>query len=581
MHPQLHGTLTTLRALRGFDAARCLQAKSILLQQFFARSALTTAVVGVSGGVDSAVVLGLLTHTARAPASPLTRVVGVLAPYTAIPQGVSNQTTATERGREVIRAFAARSIELELSPLHTVAKSLIDASTHITGNAWADGQLVSNLRTPALYQVVTLLTQSGHPGILVGTTTRDEGSYIGYFGKASDGLCDLQPISDLHKSEVYALAHLLGVPDSVLTAAPTGDIWDGRTDHELLAVTFTAVELDTRLRCLPATEQAALTSAWSDEARAEFTATRARIEQLHRENAHKYHGSSPAAHLDVYERAVPGGWRSDTPPVLETSSHHFTNPVSFAPTTTESLSHPTSAIIHSTPLPALGESAHLLHNLFTQTELDTLLTELAAHEWLPVGIDGRRAGFDPARAPIGSWRLSHHSPAIARALWTRIAAHIPAIRLMAADTPTDHDDHPVWRATGINPLLRFIRYSRGGGLVPHYDSTYVSSPDRRTLMSAVLSLTGNGETRIIKDPKRGSRDYADWPEFAKPTDVALAIPLPAGSALIFDHRILHDTAPLTGDAERIVLRTDVEFTRCGVPSKNTFPAHMLGMERPR
>ena len=53
-----------------------------------------------------------------------------------------------------------------------------------------------------------------------GTTNRDEGAYLGFFGKASDGMVDLQPISDLHKSEVRALATRLGVPAEIVEAAP-------------------------------------------------------------------------------------------------------------------------------------------------------------------------------------------------------------------------------------------------------------------------------------------------------------------------------------------------------------------------
>jgi hypothetical protein len=151
-------------------------------------------------------------------------------------------------------------------------------------------------------------------------------------------------------------------------------------------------------------------------------------------------------------------------------------------------------------------------------------------------------------------------------------------------TPTDHDDHPVWRAHGLNPLMRFIRYRPGGGLVPHYDSSFVRSAGERTLMSVVLGLT-DGETRIIHDSQvdvpRARKDYADWPAFARPEDVALAIPLRAGSALILDHRILHDSAPISRDVDKLVLRTDVMFVRCGVPAERVFPARMLGMARER
>jgi hypothetical protein len=64
------------------------------------------------------------------------------------------------------------------------------ASTGIKGTAWASGQLVSYLRTPMLYYQTALLTEQGFRSIACGTTNRDEGSYIGFFGKASDGSID-------------------------------------------------------------------------------------------------------------------------------------------------------------------------------------------------------------------------------------------------------------------------------------------------------------------------------------------------------------------------------------------------------
>jgi NH3-dependent NAD+ synthetase len=122
MHAQLHATLAGLRARRGFDAGRCLQAKIALLVRYFRRSALTTAVVGVSGGVDSAVVLGLLVRAAR---PRIRRSRGSSACWR--PTSTSRRVSAIRhrhgaRGGRSIRTFAAECIELDLSRMHAVAK---------------------------------------------------------------------------------------------------------------------------------------------------------------------------------------------------------------------------------------------------------------------------------------------------------------------------------------------------------------------------------------------------------------------------------------------------------------------------
>ena len=76
----LHRALALLRRRRGFDAALVLQAKSALLRAYCAQSGLAGVVVGVSGGVDSAVTLALCAQVARLPSSPLRRVVAALLP---------------------------------------------------------------------------------------------------------------------------------------------------------------------------------------------------------------------------------------------------------------------------------------------------------------------------------------------------------------------------------------------------------------------------------------------------------------------------------------------------------------------
>jgi NAD+ synthase (glutamine-hydrolysing) len=92
---------------------------------------------------------------------------------------------------------------------------------NVQGKPWAAGQLAPYLRTPTLYYLTSLLTQEGMKAVVCGTTNRDEGAYLGFFGKASDGMVDLQLIADLHKSEVYALGKLLAVPEKILTRTPT------------------------------------------------------------------------------------------------------------------------------------------------------------------------------------------------------------------------------------------------------------------------------------------------------------------------------------------------------------------------
>lgn len=576
LHPALVVLLASLRGRRGFVAQRCVQAKVALLNTYMRDSGLKACVVGVSGGVDSAVTLALACAAARAPGSAIERVVAALMPMF-VAEGASNQDLALARGREVAARFGVEAVTVDLSAGQIAVKRAVDGGAGVVGGPWAAGQLVSYLRAPALYYLTSLLAQEGRPAVLLGTTNRDEGGYIGFFGKASDGMVDIQPISDLHKSEVYALARHLDVPASVVAAVPTGDVFDGRTDEQMIGTSYDFIELYTLLLALGDDERAGLVGALEAEARAQYEAQRSRLEALHGYNAHKYLGGSPAIHLDAYERAVPGGWtESPAAPVRAVTGPvgGWVGEFTMSPATLEALdSRPAPS--RCAAIADFGDSALLVHDLLAPDERRALCAELERRSWVPVGQHGMLRGFDPRVDAVGSYRATCHEPRIAGLLWARLAGRIPMVRTMQDDTPTDWDDCRVWRAVGVNPLLRFIRYERGGLLVPHYDAHYEGPEGDRTLMSVLVYLSEDlaaeegGATRLLIDPQRNrplyERDYADWaaPEAADSPRVLLRVPVRGGSALILDHRVLHDAERLVGARPKLLLRTDLVFRRCG------------------
>ena len=451
----------------------------------------------------------------------------------------------------------------------------------MTGDAWASGQLVSYLRTPALFYLTSLETQRGRPSLLIGTTNRDEGGFIGYFGKAADAMVDLQLISDIHKSEIVAASRLLGVPQSVLDAAPTGDIYDGRNDEQLIGASYDFIELHSLLLSSgDQTEQRRLTASLSTEAREQFDHFTARLNTLNRQNAHKYLGGSPAVHLDVYERAVPGGWRVETVQAAQAVNNStFVNQFEIDPVVIERINDvPSPAVVKTSriEMPGFEESAFKFKNLMSGDECEALRAELDKQDWIPVGRDGMLKNFDPAKDVVGSYRATYYSEDFARRLWNRIAPSFPTLRVMDEFTPADWDGDPVWRAVGVSPLMRFIRYTQHGLLVPHYDAPYNYSDGKRTLMSMVLYLTQSGPddggaTRFIVDPQRhlplAERVYKDWTDLARARDILAPVAPELGSALVFDHRILHDSEMIRGTAPKIIMRTDIIFERCGLPGQ--------------
>lgn len=304
----LQTLLTEFRDQEGFDAAAYVESKTKRLLQYLTAYELKSCVVGVSGGVDSALVLAIAAHALKQPDSPLVEVVPVLLPVFD-PKAATNQDVATARGKELCSVMGLNPVIIDLTSAHACTQGLVDAAMGEQGQEWAAGQLVSYQRTPALYYVTSLQTQKGRPGILLGTTNYDEGAYLGYFGKASDGLVDVQVISDLHKSQVFAAARHLGVPDSILDAVPTGDMFDGRVDETVFGATYDAVELFLRAKRHPYNRVARRIALDSEDTKSQFEAISQNLENLHRYNAHKYLGASPAVHLDLWDWSFTGSWK--------------------------------------------------------------------------------------------------------------------------------------------------------------------------------------------------------------------------------------------------------------------------------
>ena len=96
----------------------------------------------------------------------------------------------------------------------------------------------ARLRMTALYQVAQSVG-----GIVVGTGNKVEDYGIGFYTKYGDGGVDIAPIADLYKSEVWELGRHLGVNERIINAAPTDGLWeDGRTDEDQIGVTYAQLE---------------------------------------------------------------------------------------------------------------------------------------------------------------------------------------------------------------------------------------------------------------------------------------------------------------------------------------------------
>lgn len=274
--------LAWARKERGFNVEKYVEGKLRVLDAYVRHHGIQALIVALSGGIDSAVVLALLCQLEDV------EVHGVNIPYFQN-IGVRGQDETRSFSQELQTKFHFNyhTFTIESDITHSTLFTSMRDALRPHESEWAHGQLIPYLRTPVLYYAATLLNDAGKRAVIVGTTNRDEGAYLGYVGKASDGMVDIQLISDLHKSEVYQVARYLGVPESIINRTPTGDMYTGSSDEQIFGASYDFVEY----RILYGRDQ-------SQGCR--------NLEELHDYNRHKYLVGSPAVHLDIYESGMHG-----------------------------------------------------------------------------------------------------------------------------------------------------------------------------------------------------------------------------------------------------------------------------------
>jgi NAD+ synthetase len=566
LHRELSDRLMQFRDQRQFDVSDVFSVKVKLLNNYMRSSNLSGCVVGISGGIDSAVVLSLVVGASEQPDSPIKKIIPLLLPALKT-DGVTGQSDSLNRGLELCKHTNLQSSVVRLDDAFAFLKDAVDDAVGIKGDAWASGQLVPYLRTPALYYTTSLLNQAGFPSIVVGTTNRDEGAYLGYFGKASDGMVDVQLISDLHKSEIYKLADYLGdIPNSIFDTIPTGDMFDGRVDEEVFGAPYAFVELYITFLNLTQDEKNVWITSLSSVAFEQFSRLSRHLDKLHRYNAHKYAVGSPAVHLDAYESKCLWGW-NHTPRLESREPKGLVGEIEI-----KLFNFDEYPILTNRRIDYIKDKERIdvINSVLTKDEIKSLTTKLNNRTWVPVGVNGRKDSFDASKnsaESIGSWRCTLNSQKFADKIWERMSPHLGGIETFEENAATDIDGSITWIAYGISPVLRFIKYEKSGVLIPHYDSPFIYNKNYRTLKSVVIYLTepknDEGATRFINDINfnvpLSKRNLEDKTEVAKNEDVILRVSPDLGSALVFNHRILHDSEPvITG---KCIIRADIIYRR--------------------
>ena len=187
---------------------------------------ISTLVVGVSGGIDSAV-----TSTLCAKTGLKTLVINMPIHQNDSEYNLSNQHMMWLRSNW----DNVESHIINLSKTFDVLKN------ELSKKEVSD---IAMVNTRARIRMATLYSLAGsNNGIVVGTGNKVEDFGVGFFTKYGDGGVDISPIADMYKSEVYLLADSLGIIQEIQEAAPTDGLWsDGRTDEDQIGATYDELE---------------------------------------------------------------------------------------------------------------------------------------------------------------------------------------------------------------------------------------------------------------------------------------------------------------------------------------------------
>ncbi|KJE49333.1 MULTISPECIES: NAD+ synthase [unclassified Acidiplasma] len=178
------------------------------------------AVLGVSSGIDSSLVLKLLSVSINT-----NKIKAIFMP----------DRFTRESDYDDIKALEDNTgIRIETINIEPVFSSFISILGHTDKKI--EGNLRSRIRATILYYFA-----NQYNGLVIGTTNRTE-YLLGYYTKFGDGACDIEPIEFLYKTDVRKISKYLGIPDSIINKKPSAGLWENQYDEDELSMPYHRVD---------------------------------------------------------------------------------------------------------------------------------------------------------------------------------------------------------------------------------------------------------------------------------------------------------------------------------------------------
>ena len=186
------------------------------LRENFKKAGFSKAVLGLSGGIDSALVAYLLRD-----ALGKENVLAIMMPYK------SSNPDSLNHAKLVIEDLKINSKTIEITDMiDTYFKNEKEATSLRMGNKMA------RERMSILFDY-----SSKENALVVGTSNKTE-IYLGYSTQFGDSACALNPIGDLYKTNIWDLSRYLKIPNELIEKKPSADLWEGQTDEQEMGLTY-------------------------------------------------------------------------------------------------------------------------------------------------------------------------------------------------------------------------------------------------------------------------------------------------------------------------------------------------------
>ncbi|MCC6711526.1 MAG: NAD(+) synthase [Candidatus Pacebacteria bacterium] len=206
-----------------FNASQTIDKLVNALQAVFTKANKTKAVIAVSGGIDSAVSLSLLVKAIGAK-----NVYPIFLPYKT--QDMADAQTVVEWNKISQENITLVQIEPVVNQIAELLK-ITDQDQVRLGNVMARTRMI------AVFDLAKKLD-----ALVCGTENKSE-KYLGYFTRFGDGASDIEPITNLYKTQVRAVAEALILPAVFLTKAPSAGLWSEQTDEVELGFSYQEADL--------------------------------------------------------------------------------------------------------------------------------------------------------------------------------------------------------------------------------------------------------------------------------------------------------------------------------------------------